>query len=200
MNVVSTHFVNPSITAFIESQLEKVAIDPCSTRVSMKEPAFRANSRRASSTPYIFFGSIALEFDMWDVWALKLTSTTCAIFSTTPTRLWRPGTGARLTICWLILRAAIVPWSTACVLSECSLPSSLFLLSLQIWHIKFWSSFSEILMHGRWCHSEQDEHLIVEWIHYLQKKLVHRVGHGPSGECHFSYLVLLILHKISKSL
>ena len=50
MNVISTHFVNPSITEFMESESEKVAIDPSSTRVTMKEPAFRANLTRPSST------------------------------------------------------------------------------------------------------------------------------------------------------
>jgi hypothetical protein len=69
MNVVSTHFVNPSITEFTESQFEseKVVIDPCSTRITMKEPAFCANSTRPSSTAYIFFGSIALVIYMLDV-------------------------------------------------------------------------------------------------------------------------------------
>ena len=64
MNEVSTHFVNPSIIEFIGSESEKVVIDPCSTRVTMKEPAFRANSTRPSSTAYVFFGSIVLAFYM----------------------------------------------------------------------------------------------------------------------------------------
>ena len=71
MNVVSTHIVNPSITEFIESESEKVLIDPCSIRVTMKEPAFRANSMRASSVAYIFFGLIVLVFYIRDVCSAK---------------------------------------------------------------------------------------------------------------------------------
>ena len=112
---LSTHFFKPSITEFIESESANVVIDPCSTRVTMKEPAFRANSTRASSAAYIFFGSIVLVFYIRDVCSTtQLTLTTSDIFSTTPTRLWRPGTGARPTICWISLRAVIVPWSTVC--------------------------------------------------------------------------------------
>jgi hypothetical protein len=89
MNVVSTHFFNPSIAEFIELESEKVLIDPCSligsTRVTMKEPAVRAKSTRASSTSYIFFGSVVLVFS--HVCSIKLTLTTSDIFSTTPTRL-----------------------------------------------------------------------------------------------------------------
>ena len=71
MNVVSTHSVNPSMTEFtdIESELDEVPVvgpDPSSssTRGTMMEPAFSANSTRASSTAYIFFGSIVLVFYM----------------------------------------------------------------------------------------------------------------------------------------
>ena len=115
---MSTHFVNPSITKFKESESEKVAINPCSTKVTMKEPAFRANSTRPYSTASVFFKSIVLVFYMRDVSqvAPELTLTTSAIFSTSPTRLWRPGTGARPTICWICLREIIIPWSTVCVL------------------------------------------------------------------------------------
>ena len=86
MNVVITDFDNFSIAEFIASESDKELIDPCTTRVTMKEPALRANSTRASSAAYISFKLIVLVFYVRDVCSAKLTLTASDIFITTPTR------------------------------------------------------------------------------------------------------------------
>ena len=58
----------------------------------------------------------------------------------------------------------------------CSSPSTFFLMSItsQRQHTKLWSLSSDRPMHGRWCHSEHAEHLIVGMDSLISAKEVNR--------------------------